>query len=195
MGMLPASRPSRTWDQLRVVLEEYKAPTDKPIVIGQRGYYRDTMGEKGINDRAIYDDALFIWTPLDRRCVSFNGNTDPSRHRPGYGFEESKKGMAVLNVGLWPMRPGLHRGKYRALRQDGVFVVTRDGYKENYLDTGDGFGINIHCGGVYTTSSLGCQTVPPEQWDEFMPTLDAYKKRMGIDVNNRTMYLLIERQG
>jgi len=44
-------------------------------------------------------------------------------------------------------------------------TVLRDG-DPNYPETGM-FGINIHRGGASGTSSLGCQTIPPTQWEVF----------------------------
>jgi len=43
--------------------------------------------------------------------------------------------------------------------------VARDGEKGR--SKRDGVAINIHRGGYGTTSSLGCQTIPPSQWDAF----------------------------
>ncbi len=80
----------------------------------------------------------------------------------------AEKGMATLEPGLWTFIPGLHRGKYLALRQHGTFRVMRDGRPHDYEDIGDGFGINIHRGGFNGTSSLGCQTIVPEQWQNFI---------------------------
>jgi hypothetical protein len=46
--------------------------------------------------------------------------------------------------------------------------VRRDG---GLIESG-WFGINIHRGGVTTTSSEGCQTIPPErQWNQFIGTV------------------------
>lgn len=137
------------------------------IVAGIRGYYRDTMGAPGVNDRGIYDDAIFI--DAADGFASFNGNTDPSRYRPGEGFSEETKGIASLNPGAWYVhRFDKHKDEYLALCQRaGSVTVTRDGKKEDYRDTGE-FGINIHRGSYHGTSSLGCQTLHPDQWESFI---------------------------
>lgn len=132
----------------------------KPFVLGQRGYFRDSMGVVGRNDRGEYDDAIFIVSP--ELYLSFNGNTDPSRYRDGHG-EGSSKGMASLAPGIWTYKRGLHRGQYMALVQRvEAFDVIRDAKGDDYHDLG-WHGINIHRGGKTTTSSLGCQTLPPNQ--------------------------------
>jgi lysozyme len=155
------------------------------VVVGIRGYYKNSMGAPGVNDRGIYDDALFIDT--SQVTAAFNGNTDPSCIRKGHG-RGSAKGMASLNPGAWfAHRFGLHKGKYLALCQTGGDVtVTRDG-DPDYQDTGR-FGINIHRGSFSGTSSLGCQTVHPAQWESFIALArdqamrffpgDAWKRRI-----------------
>ena len=123
--------------------------------------------QPGVNDRGIYDDALFI--DAQGTFATFNGNTDPSTYRPGTGFEEATKGIACLNPGVWLVyRFDKHKGQYLALCQRaGKVTVTRDGKKENYEHTGE-FGINIHKGSYHGTSSLGCQTIHPDQWESFI---------------------------
>lgn len=154
------------------------------VLVGIRGYYLDSLGRPGVNDRGMFDDAFFWSTPT--AFASFNGNTDPSRARPGYGTG-SHKGMAVLKSGVWQYRKGLHKG-YEAFRQFANVIVIRDGVSSNYEDRGM-FGINIHKAGYSGTSSLGCQTVPIEQWDSFKGLgygeLDRYGQQMFY-------YILIE---
>ncbi len=157
--MLPASRPQMSKEDLLAQIElthpEFFKSLPDLFVVGIRGYYEDSMGEKGKNDRAIYDDAIFI---VGKNCYHpFNGNTDPSAF---------KKEMANLKPGVWPVyKIDLHRGQYLALCQRaGNVTVIRD---QKGPDTGM-FGINIHKGGVWKTSSLGCQTIPAEQWEEFI---------------------------
>lgn len=164
MSLVPASKPQMKEADLRARMSA-AGISEAVCVVGLRGYYRDSMGKPGVNDRGIYDDALFVIAP--GLFASFNANTDPSAYRPGHG-EGAAKGMACLKVGLYHAhRLGLHRGKYMALIQTGGPVtVIRDGTPP-YEDSGH-FGINIHHGSYTGTSSLGCQTIHPDQWAAFI---------------------------
>ena len=104
--------------------------------------------------------------------------------------------MASLKPGLWPVyRFGLHgKSQYFALCQTGGKVtVVRDG-EPDYEDTGY-FGINIHRGGYNTTSSLGCQTIHPTQWDSFISLVKDQAQRLrGADWKGTSVtYALVER--
>lgn len=142
-------------------------------IVARRGYYRDTMGRPGANDRGIYDDAIFLVTP--HAFAAFNANTDPSIARPG---------IAVLKPGVWHYKLGIHglskpaAQRYKALVQAAPVTVHRDGAGD---DTG-WFGINIHRGSRTTTSSLGCQTIVPDQWPAFIALVEQGLKRAGQTV-------------
>ena len=180
--MLPKSRPKAS----RALIERLakKAVRDLPAVylVGVRGYYRDSMGKPGVNDRGIYDDALFIVGP--ETFAAFNGNTDPSRFR---------QGVATLVPGVHWFRPGKHGisrpgGGYPAFRpatKGEALPVTRDGIR----DPRPGIAINIHRGGYSTTSSEGCQTVPPAQWDAFQSLLMRELRAAG---QTRFPYVLLD---
>lgn len=176
-GEIPASKPKRTQAELRAQIAAFGIDrTKNPLVIvGIRGYYKDTLGMPGVNDRGMYDDALFI--DSDEAFAAFNGNTDPSRYQAGFGTGASK-GMAKLKPGLWPVyRFDIHNGKYEAICQRaGKVTVIRDG-SPPYEDTGN-FGINIHRGGYNGTSSLGCQTIHPDQWPSFITLATDIAKRV-----------------
>lgn len=185
--MTPKSRPQKTKSG---VFKSYLIPVidavgnDDVIVVGVRGYYRDSMGAKGKNDRGMYDDAVFIYTP--DHFSSYNANTDPSRS----GFNANVgKGYAVLDAGVWRYKIGQHgvsKGKpYRACVQAQSVGVTRDGGKK---ETG-WFGINIHRGGRNGTSSEGCQTIVPQQWEEFISTLS---EQLKIYAQQTFAYVLAE---
>lgn len=152
-------RPQIKLEDVDKIIEANKIDRKKyPVVlIGIRGYYMDTMGVKGKNDRGIYDDCLVWRTP--NGFAAFNANNDPSA---GY-----RKHLAMLRKGVWLYLMGNHnsatQGSYPAFRQAADVTVLRDGEGP---DTGQ-FGINIHRGLPASTSSLGCQTVPPEQWPAF----------------------------
>ena len=196
--MLPPSRPQQAKSKTQALLSKARV-SDAVALVGIRGYYRDTMGTAGKNDVGLYDDAAFLITP--QGMLSFNFNTDPSRlgWNPGVG-----KPFAVLRPGLWYFRRGPHKAHPRALRQctdeearnlgipnEGEFEVERSfgqGDKRNFFET-NYFAINIHPGGENTTSSWGCQTLPPAQFKQFI------ERVWGESIHarqNRIPYLLVE---
>lgn len=172
MSILPDSTPKQPLGE--VIKWIAAAPiygVDKVKVVAKRGYYLNSMGKPGVNDRGIYDDAIFIVSPW--HFSAYNANVDPSVTRTG---------VAVLEPGVWRYKPGQHGISfnrpgypYPAFVQADEVTVHRD---NRGLDTG-WFGINIHRGSNTTTSSLGCQTIPPKQWDLFRDTLNAELKKYG----------------
>jgi lysozyme len=170
----------RMWTQCRST-----EPFPTMVVVGVRGYYRDSMGKPGVNERGIYDDACFI---LGRETfAAFNSNTDPSAWR---------KGVATLLPGCWPYKPGNHGisrpgGGYPAFRpatRGEALPVKRDG--ESVIPSKrPGIAINIHKGGWNSTSSEGCQTIHPSQWDAFYALARLEMKRAG---QTGFVYILID---
>ena len=158
--MLPSSRPKLSAEEARKVLRDHGVASGVAI-LGVRGYYRDTMGEPGKNDRGIYDDAIFVVS--ENAFAGFNANTDPSVRR---------QGIACLAPGKHLYRKGNHGiskpgGGYPALRpatRGEQLPVTRDGV----INPRPGVAINIHRGSHRTTSSEGCQTIHPTQWEAFI---------------------------
>jgi lysozyme len=195
-AIVPGAKPRLSSTELRRRLDPFgiDRAAHPVVVVGIRGYYRDTLGKPGLNDRGIYDDALFIDTP--DATAAFNGNTDPSVIRKGSG-RGPKKGIATLKPGAWFVHQfGKHKGQYLALCQRaGLVTVTRDG-NPPYDDTGH-FGINIHRGSYTGTSSEGCQTIHPSQWDSFIAmTVDQAKRFHGGSWAAVVIpYILLQGQG
>ena len=194
---VPPTKPRLSSGQLQNLISTYKIDREKYplVVVGIRGYYLNSLGKPGENDRGIYDDALFIDSPFV--TASFNANTDPTVYRKGTGLHDHTKGIARLKPGLWMAHAfGLHKNKYLALIQSkGKVTVIRDGHPD-YEDTGN-FGLNIHKGGYHTTSSLGCQTIHPAQWESFINLAKDQAVRLFRNKWNKTCipYILIENSG
>lgn len=185
--MLPKSTPQMTRAELMALLADRFPDMELPLfcIVGIRGYYKRTMGKPDANDVGIYDDAIFLLT--DNELHAFNANTDPSRFTPG---------IAKLKPGAWPCyRFDIHGGRtsqYPAICQRaGKVTVTRHGRTGEFTGM---FGINIHRGGNTTTSSEGCQTIPPTQWDRFYKTAERIAKGFwGDKFKSETLtYFLIE---
>ncbi|MBN8707223.1 MAG: hypothetical protein J0L62_15230 [Bacteroidetes bacterium] len=168
--ILPSAKPRIFSSELHEKLSTfYLDRTQHPIIVfGIRGYYLKTMGDPFANDRGIYDDAIFLDSP--QGTAAFNDNTDPSLFKKGKGAGR-EKGIVRLKPGFYFAHClGLHKNKYLALIQRlGEVTVILDG-EPDYEETGY-FGINIHKGGYTTTTSLGCQTIHPDQWVSFISTV------------------------
>ena len=181
--MLPPSRPQQAKSKTQALLTKARVD-DAVALVGIRGYYRDSMGEVGKNDRGIYDDAIFLVSP--NAYATFNANTDPSIRRAG---------IAVLKPGVHRYRKGKHGlskpgGGYPAFRPANPaesLPVTRDGQGDSM-----GIAINLHKGGYNTTSSEGCQTIYPSQWPAFVSLVYSEMDRAG---QKTIPYLLVEEEG
>lgn len=179
MAMVPGSRPKQTREQTETILAQNLITANECVLLGVRGYYKDSMGKPGRNDQAMYDDAVFVLSPTVFRA--FNFNTDPQKA----GLKK-----AMLAAGKYKFYKGRHKPSspkgYDALRPypEGVQLpCTRDGVKSLCSLT------NIHKGGTYDTFSEGCQTVYPTQWSEFIKLVYAEMTKYG---QKTITYLLIE---
>ncbi len=183
MPLKPNSRPKMSRKDCEKIIAHFKLSDHPCVVVAVRGYYLDSMGKPGVNDRGVYDDAAFVVTPETFTAV--NWNTDASSYRQGYGTG-AEKGMAMLAIGVWDYMVGAHKGRRPAGVQAGEVIVMRDGNKGSYVDKG-WFGINHHWGSEYGTSSLGCQTAPPEQFPDY---IGAIVNKVGG--KGRYKYILID---
>lgn len=150
-------KPQLPYNDVLKVLDSLlrKWRTERVVLLAVRGYFLRSMGDPTKNDRGIYDDAAFVVEPPQHNAVTrWNFNTDPS----GYA-----QGRFVLNKGVWRFAPKIHK-TYPAFGQVERVRGTRDGQGECWA-TPEQNGINLHHGSPSgRTSSLGCQTVPVEQW-------------------------------
>lgn len=183
--MLPATRPKISREEIEGLINtKFGTPKYNVILVGLRGYYKKSFGNPDTNDIGVYDDALCIIS--DKVFATYNFNTDPSRQYPGiatlksgemYLYSKGIHGMHHLNLkdkhdaNLYQQLLETKKDvpelplTYWAFRQYGNVTVIRNGIPVTDSPQRR-FYIDIHRGGVNTTSSEGCQTVPPSQWIE-----------------------------
>lgn len=177
INFLPPNKPIAAQERIEEIA--HKALANRgyyPVhLVAVRGFFSPDQ-----NQRKIYDDAIFLLSP---NCYcGFNANVDPGAF---------VKHIATLKTGTWMYKLGIHglskpkAQQYEALVQAADVTVIRD---EEGEDTGR-FGINIHRGGFTKVSSLGCQTIPPQQWPSFISSVKAQ-----LQLNNQKVipYILTE---
>lgn len=171
------TKPKQSREDTKAMLSEVGSPV---ALLAVRGYYSKTFAPDG-NNIGVYDDAIFLFS--DYGYYPFNANTDPSVLRPR---------AARLKAGTWWYKLGTHNitkakhRQYPALVQAAPVTVSRYGAGD---DTGF-FGINIHKGSNNSTSSAGCQTIPPSQWNSFYELVKMEMKRADI---KRIPYVLVDK--
>ncbi len=173
MSVIPASRPQRKREEVEQIIAA-AGDRSEVVLVGIRGYYRDTMGKVGVNDRNLYDDAIFLVSP--DAFVSFNANCDPSIF---------KSGIATLVPGVYECVRWRHKGKSQSLQivRD---VLVRDGQIGESVGRR---GINFHAGSERETWSEGCQTLPKSQFDAFIKLVYSEMTRRG---QTTVPYILVE---
>lgn len=139
------------------ILEANGCDLTKACWLAIRGYYLDSAGVVGRNDRGLWDDAWCLYSP-QHGVVTYRANTDPTGFRPGSGTG-ANKGRATLAPGVWLYAPGPHKGR-PAFRQAAPVMVLRDAVGGGTYPHVGYFGINIHDAPGRGTSSEGCQTLP-----------------------------------
>lgn len=185
MAIKPANRPQMDHLEALNILGAAGLSKSKACFLMLRGYFLDTMGVKGKNDRRIYDDALFYVEA--NQFLACNANADPNGYRSGHGEAEDTMGMLTIkDPQICYYKPGLHKGR-PAFRQNRPLYGWRDAdssVKESKIQVVDGikvytvfgeFAANLHDSPETSTSSLGCLTVPKPQ---FVPMRDFVYARM-----------------
>lgn len=141
------------------LFESLTGSVDGVALLAIRGYYLNSMGARGRNDRRVYDDAICILT--ESEIFRYQANVDPSVNRYR---------VATLVPGVYDVVKHRHKGRYASFQivED---VVRRDGISE--LDRGR-HGINIHYDSEgLPTGSLGCLTLRKSQYWAFQKRLYA----------------------
>ena len=160
------------------------APHHDPVkVVAIRGYYKNSMGKPGQNDRGIFDDALILMGP--NYYNTFNGNTDPRIVKAGVGM--LLPGWHLFKQGWHGYGKASGHKAFRTANAREVLPVLRDGL----VGIKEGVTVNLHKGGQFNTNSIACQTVIADQWLEFQQ--EAYKL-MDKEGQKVLPYLLLEQE-
>ena len=186
--------------------DHYKAMIEKsggkfnpngPNIVGVRNATNThTAGGAG-----RYDDSMaVIWHDKqgNPRVKEFRGNTEPSGNYAGrMGQDVNGDGtldQGRLRTGHYNYALSSYHGN-AALRMSGDSRVDRDANHDGTFgnDGGassmGGASMLFHRGGVNSTGSAGCQTMPPAEFDRFMSTL----QEAGLGGGNRKVgYTLVD---
>ena len=134
-----------------------------------------------------FDDLIYV---IDKEKVScYPCTTDPGSYWLNHPMNVEGTAVLVPNQYIDTWAIGLHRGKYKALRQLRDVSVYRDNDRDNIAEKGSIqkglFGINIHRANELSTSvlvdkwSAGCQVISsPKDFKEFLSSCISSKLQM-----------------
>lgn len=174
---LCSNRPTIDLDECLSIGKRHQLTS--PFLLGLRGYE-----QPGLNSSGTYDDCICVVDPIT--FDAFNANTDPSKQGRGMATVITPQ-VVLYKIGTHNLNKDVST-QYQALVQAGPIRVRREGIGE--VPPGY-FGINIHRGGVSTPGSEGCQTIPPNQWSDFMKAVWSTLRMRNL---YSIKYLLVERR-
>jgi peptidoglycan hydrolase-like protein with peptidoglycan-binding domain len=186
--------------------DHYKAMIEKsggtfnpngPNIVG----VRSATNTHAAGGAGRYDDAMaVIWHDKqgNPRVKEFRGNTEPSGNydrRMGQDVNgDGSLDQGRLRTGHYSYSLSSYHGN-AALRMNGDSRVDRDTNHDGTFgndggaSSGGGASMLFHRGGVNSTGSAGCQTMPPAEFDRFMSTL----QEAGLGGGNRKVgYTLVD---
>lgn len=169
------SKPTLSFGEAETIGKEHKIKT--PFILGIRGF-----ASPGENSRKIYDDCIAVVS--EHLFETFWANTDPSKFSQGIATLRAPQ-VCRYKFGTHNISKPKEK-QYTALVQASEVHVLRDGENGEFKGY---FGINIHRGGINTPGSAGCQTIPPEQWDEFKAAVREVFENYDLGTIN---YLIVE---
>lgn len=137
----------------------------------------------------IYNDKLVWIGKEEHEFYEYDANTDPSRY---YERVATLVGDRVYTYKIGKHGYNRPEGPYDAFRQAAPVMVDRYRNGRSYQREPLADTINIHRGGETTTSSAGCQTLPPELWNSFREVGYALLKKYGRQKGFK--YLLLNRR-
>ncbi len=170
------SAPRISHDEVKSILVANGCDVTKACWLAIRGYFLDTVGKPGVNDRNYWDDAWCLYSP-QHGVVTYRANTDPTGYKPGKGTD-GNKGRASLAPGVWLYGEGAHKGR-PAFRQCAQVLVYRDDTDGTPYPHWGTHAINIHDSRGSSTSSEGCQTIKTAQFLSIRPLFVQWMKDAG----------------
>lgn len=149
--MIPSRPQIKDAETDKLAARFFTSEIPKVLVIGIRGYFRDSVGKAGQNDLGVWDDAVLVYENGTLR-KTFNGNTDPSKVNAD---------LAMLDTGIYQFYKGIHRSRISAFRAypEGVRLKCKRQNSKGVWYESWCSAINFHDGGLNDTWSAGCQTV------------------------------------
>ena len=158
-------------------------PDGKPTVLGVRGM--DIHGNRHDSNTSArsYNETFVVLTP-DGHCREFKGATHPGQNTSTQARDDNgTRGVGIIDTGNFKVVPhGPHAGaasfEVRTLRNSGNLPGVRDTNGDGHMSASEAAasarrgdtltGVLFHQGNPDTPSSIGCQTLDPDTYKQFL---------------------------